>query len=382
MHVLPSYLRDANATKFVGLDVHAASIAVAVCGADRLPAKFLAKIPHDVARLKKRLLKLAEAKQLVCCYEAGPTGYGLARALNAAGIACVVVAPSLIPKKPGDRVKTDRRDAKKLAHFLRSGDLTAVRCPDEDDEAMRDLVRAREAAKRSERVARHQLAKFLLRHGVRQPSEIKKRWTKKYFDWVGTLHMQHEAAHRTLRDYLNEAQRLADRVAKLERDLEELSPQWKHGRLVTALQGLRGIKLISAVTLAAELGSLTRFATPARLMSYLGLVVSEHSSGDHVRRGRITRAGNEHARRILVEAAWAYRYQPGITRTLRPRLALVSEEVKHISWRAQTRLHERYTRLTLRGKSREKTIVAIARELAGYVWAVGQTYEREQGAAA
>jgi transposase len=353
--------------RFVGLDVHADSIAIAVAEPGRGEPAALATIPNDRSTLLKRLRRLGRVK---CCYEAGPTGYGLQRALTAEGIDCVVVAPSLVPTRAGDRVKTDRRDAVKLARFLRSGDLTEVHVPDEATEAMRDLERARDDAKKAERVARHQLGKFLLRHERRYSG--KTSWTVKHLEWIRAQHFAHEAQQRVLEDYLRTVEDLSERVERLTKSIVELVETWSLRPLVKALQALRGISVVSATVVAAELGDLARFDSAPKLMGYLGLVPSEHSSGEGRRQGRITRAGNGHVRRILVEAAWAYRFRPRQSRDITLRSAAVSPEVRRIAWRAQERLCAKYRRLTARGKNRNKTTAAIARELAGFIWAIGR----------
>lgn len=353
--------------RFVGLDVHADSIAIAVAEPGRGEPGQLAVIGNDTGQLLKRLRRLGRVK---CCYEAGPTGFGLQRALTAEGIDCVVVAPSLVPTRSGDRVKTDRRDAARLARFLRSGDLTEVYVPDEATEAMRDLERARDDAKKAERAARHQLGKFLLRHGRRYGG--KTAWTEKHLKWVREQHFEQEAQQRVLEDYLRTVEEQTERVARLTRSVLELVETWGLRPLVKALQALRGISAISATVLAAELGDLMRFGTAPQLMSYLGLVPSEHSSGEGRRLGRITRAGNGHARRILIEAAWAYRFRPRQSRAISLRSAAVSPEVRTIAWRAQERLCAKQRKLIARGKHGNKVAAAIARELAGYVWAIAR----------
>ncbi len=356
-----------ESVRFVGLDVHADSIAIAVAEPGRGEPSELGIIPNDTVMLRKKLRKLGLVK---CCYEAGPTGFGLHRDLTAAGIDCVVVAPSLVPMRAGDRVKTDRRDAVRLARFLRSGDLTKVHVPDAATEAMRDLERARDAAKRAERTARHQLSKFLLRHGRRYSG--KTAWTRRHLDWIRSQRFGHEAQQRVLEDYLKTVEDLGERVDRHTRSIVELVESWSLKPLVKALQALRGVNVITATVLAAELGDVKRFETAPQLMGYLGLVPSEHSSGETRQQGRITRAGNAYARRILVEAAWAYRFRASKSAAIRARSRGVSEEVQRIAWRAQERLCVRYRKLTARGKNKNRTIVAIARELAGFVWAIGR----------
>jgi transposase len=353
--------------RFVGLDVHADSIAIAVAEPGRTEPAVVATIGNDTALLLKRLRKLGRVR---CCYEAGPTGFGLYRDLRAAGIECSVVAPSLVPTKASDRVKTDRRDAVKLARFLRSGDLTEVHVPDAATEAIRDLERARDDAKRAERVARHQLGKFLLRHGRRFAG--KTAWTKAHLQWIRVQHFEHEAQQRVLEDYLRSVEDLRERVDRLTKSIVELVESWSLRPIVKALQALRGVNVISAAVLAAELGDFTRFKTAPQLMGYLGLVPSENSSGETRKRGPITRAGNGHARRILVESAWAYRFRPARSKAIRARSKDTSGEVQRIAWRAQERLCAKYRKLLARGKNRNKAVTAVARELAGFVWAIGR----------
>ena len=356
--------------RFVGLDVHKESIAIAVAEGDGGEPAYLATVPNDTAELVKRLAKLGRAAHLRCCYEAGPTGYSLHRDLKAAGIECVVVAPSLVPVQAGDRVKTDRRDAVKLARFLRSGDLTEVYVPDAATEAMRDLERGRDDAKKSERVARHHLSKFLLRHGRLYPG--KTAWTARHLDWIRSQHFDHEAQSRVLTHYQHAVEEATSRVERLTKDIVELVEKWALKPLVKSLQALRGVQLTTAVVIAAELGDLRRFPTAPQLMAYLGLVPSEHSSGESRRRGRITKTGNAHVRRVLVESAWSYRFRPALSRAIRERGSEASPQVQSIAWKAQARLHRRYARMMGRGISKQKTVTAIARELAGFVWAIGR----------
>ena len=345
-------------------------IAIAVAEPGRGEPEHLATIPNNVALLLRRLGRLGQVR---CCYEAGPTGFGLQRVLSGEGIDCVVVAPSLVPSRAGDRVKTDRRDAARLARFLRSGDLTEVYVPDEATEAMRDLERARDDTKKAERTARHQLGKFLLRYGRRYSG--KTTWTKAHVEWIQAQQFSHEAQQRVLEDYLRTVQDQGERVARLTASIVELVETWSLRPLVKALQALRGINLISGAVLAAELGDVRRFASARKLMGYIGLVPSEHSSGEGRRLGGITRAGNGHVRRILVEAAWAYRFRPRQSRAISERSAGVAPGVRRIAWRAQERLCAKYRRLTARGKNAQKTVTAIARELAGFVWAIAREQE-------
>jgi transposase len=355
---------------YVGLDVHKDSIVIAVAREGRQAAEKWKTIPYDSTRLRKALKTLVKKDELLkVCYEAGPTGFGLCRRLREAGIDCIVVAPSLVPGKPGDRVKTDLRDARKLAHFLRSGDLTEVYVPDEAVEAIRDLERARDDAKCAERVARHQLSKFLLRHDRHWAGTT---WTVKHRDWIRVQKFAYPAQQRVLEDYLKTVEDLAERVARLTDQVAQLVQETSLAPLVRALQAFRGVSVVSAVTIAAEVGDLHRFATASQFMSYVGLVPSEESTGKRRRQGAITRCGNRHLRRIIVEAAWHYRHVPGMSKELRRRNHGLAIGVQRIAWEAQKRLHQRLYHLLHAGKSVHKAITAVARELAGFLWAVGQ----------
>lgn len=357
-------------TRYVGLDVHKSSIVIAVADGERGPATILATIPNDFASLAKALHRLGPTERLSCCYEAGPTGYGLYRQLKAAGFRCCVIAPSLVPVQSGNRVKTDRRDAAKLAHFLRSGDLTTVHVPDEATEAIRDLERAREDAKRAEQVARHQLAKFLLRHGRRYEGKL--NWNTAHLAWIGKQQFAPPSQQQVLTDYLVAVEQATERVRRLTAALTEQAAAWRLFPLVQALQALRGIELVSAVTIVAEVEDFARFAQAKDLMAYVGLVPSEHSSGASRRQGRVTRTGNGRVRRILVEAAWCYRFRPRLSKTIGKRNELVAPGVRKIAWKAQQRLHGRLLRLTQRGKAKQQAVTAVARELAGFIWAIAR----------
>lgn len=365
--------------RFVGLDVHAETITVAVAEPGRNgEVRSLGSIPNRVESVRKLVKKIGPADQLRACYEAGPTGYTLYWQLTELGVKCEVVAPTLVPVKAGDRVKTDRRDAKKLACCYRAGDLTAVWVPDAAHEALRDLVRARLAAKRDQLRARHRLSKLLLRHGKRPEKNIRS-WTKAYFDWVKTkVHFDQPAQEATLADYLHEVEHARDRIERLEQCIDhaiEILPE-KMRTVVEGLQALRGIAKISAVTIVAELGEVSRFNKPRQLMGYSGVVPSEHSTGERTRRGSITKTGNTHLRRVVVEAAWAYRHRPRVGTALATRQKNASQEVKEISWKAQNRLHRRYYRLTSKGKTKQKVVTAVARELLGFIWHIGVTVEQ------
>jgi transposase len=357
--------------RFLGLDVHAETIAVAIAEPDG-EVRSLGTIANRAESIRKLVKKLGPVEKLKACYEAGPTGYVLYWQLAELGVRCEVIAPTLVPMKAGDRVKTDRRDAERLARSYRSGDLTPVWVPNEGSEALRDLVRAREAAKQDQLRARHRLSKFLLRTGQRPAAGVK-AWTQAYGNWVKQIHFTQAARESTLLDYLHEVEHMAERVKRLEQAIAEAvqvaSPQTQE--VVRGLQALRGIAQISAVTLVAELGELSRFASARQLMGYSGAVPSEDSSGQRTRRGGITKTGNAHLRRIAIEAAWSYRLRPGVGPALRKRQEGVSEEIKEIAWKAQHRLHKRYTRLSAAGKDQRKIITAVGRELLGFIWAIG-----------
>ena len=362
--------------RFIGLDVHAETIAVAVAEPDG-EVRSLGVIPNRPESIQKLVKKLGPTKQLRACYEAGPTGYVVYWQLTALDVRCEVVAPTLVPVKAGDRVKTDRRDALKLARSYRAGDLTPVWVPDAAHEALRDLVRAREAAKKDQLCARHRLAKFLLRHGRRPPAATK-AWTQAYLTWVtSAVHFEYAAQEATLLDYRHEVDHVAGRIERLERAIDEAvhtAPE-RMRAVIAALQALRGIALVSAVTIVAEVGELSRFAKPRQLMGYSGAVASEDSSGPRIRRGAITKTGNAHLRRIIVEAAWAYRHRPSVGATLRKRHAPLDAEVIAMAWKAQHRLHGRYRNLIARGKSKQSAVTAVGRELLGFIWAIGRTVE-------
>jgi len=355
---------------YVGLDVHKETIAVAIARAGREEPEYRGEIAHTrkaVAKLIERLSREFDGQVLLFCYEAGPCGYGLYRHILEAGHACEVVAPSLIPKKVGERVKTDRRDALKLARYLRAGDLTAVWVPDEEQEAMRDLCRARADMKSQERKAQQQLNAFVLRHAHHWPAN-KKRWTETHFNWLQELKFAHDWQQVVLQEYIEAVKAATARVADMMDQMERVLPQWRLAPVVNSLMALRGIDKLSAMTLLAELGDISRFHSPRQLMAYLGLVPGEHSSGARRRQGSITLTGNRHARRTLIESAWSYRFPARQTAHLRRKATNASDEAKAIGWRAQKRLCGRYRTLTQAGKNTKLVCVAIARELVGFIW--------------
>lgn len=353
----------------VGLDAHKVAIHVAMLlpEAPQAVQWEIVNEPRAVKRLARKLRRAAPGA-VRCCYEAGPCGYGLQRQLEAAGVSCTVVAPSLIPVKPGERIKTDRRDARKLAELFRAGLLTAVAPPTAAAEAVRDLCRAREDAVEDRLRARHRLSKFLLRRGLVWRGG-KKAWTQAYREWVRGLRFEHAADQVVVASYLLAIEQVEERVRTLEAELEGVAQQEPHRERVGWLRCFRGIDTVTAMTLLAELHGFERFTTPRALMAYLGLVPSEHSSGEAQHRGSITKAGNCHARRVLIEAAWHYRHPPAIGQALRRRREGQPARVLAVADKAQQRLHRRFSRLNARGKMINKVVVAVARELVGFVWA-------------
>lgn len=355
---------------YVGLDVHKETIAVAVARPGRGDPEYHGNIVNSTAAMQKLLKQLnPDGEALSFCYEAGPCGYGLYHDLTAQGHDCVVVAPSLIPRKAGERMKTDRRDALMLARLHRSGELTAVWVPDAEQEAIRDLTRAREDMKAIELKARQQLGAFLLRHG-RIYRDGKSRWTQAHFRWLETVKFDSPVQQIVLQEYIDTVKAAQRRVAGLETQMREALAGWSLRPVVEALMALRGVSLITAMTTLAELGDITRFDSPRELMAYLGLVPSEHSSGNSRRQGRITRTGNGHVRRVLVEAAWNYRFAARKTRCIEKRAEKCPAAIQTIAWQAQKRLCSRYRTLMEAGKAKQQVTTAVARELAGFIWAI------------
>jgi transposase len=370
-----------KATRYVGLDVHADTIAVAVAEPGRAgEVRSLGIIPNRPESIRKLVDKLKPVASLRCCYEAGPTGYALYWQLVELGVDCTVVAPTLIPVKPGDRIKTDRRDALKLARCFRSNDLTAVWVPSRSHEALRDLVRARESAKKDQLRARHRLGKFLLRHGRTPGERGKTPWGTLHLEWLRGVRFEHAAQQATMVDYLAEVEHHAARILRLEEAIDDAvaaaPPELRE--LITGLQSLRGIAKLTATTLAVEIGNFTRFSKAPQLMAFAGIVPSEHSSGGTRRQGAVTKTGNAHIRRVLFESAWCYRHRPGRGRALTQRQRDVPEPIKELAWKAQHRLHRRYSALSSRGKPAQKVVTAVARELLGFVWAIAVRIEATQ----
>ena len=363
--------------KYVGLDVHKEKIAVAVADEGREKPRYLGEIPHTTEGIRKLVKKLGDPKLLRVCYEAGATGYPLYRLFLSMGIECDVIAPSLIPQKPGNRIKTDRRDSINLAKLHRAGELTSVYVPTEDDEALRDLVRAREDAKEDELRAKHRLTKLLLRNNIHPPKGVR-RWTYKYREWLKSLKLERSTSKIVLQEYIHHLDEIEERVKRFEEEIEIQAIESNRAPLIQALQVLRGVAVITATSLVAEIGSFQRFASPQQFMAYVGLTPSESSSGDTRKQGQITKTGNRHIRRLLVEAAWSYRYQPAVKGKLKQRQEGQPANIQAISWKAQNRLHKRYFRLLSRGKEANKAITAVARELAGFIWAIAQEIEQEE----
>ncbi len=366
-----------KSTRFVGLDVHANSISVSVAESNG-ELRFVGKIPNRIDSIRKLMKKLGLKKDLRVCYEAGPCGYVLYWQLTKMGISCEVIAPTLVPVKSGDRVKTDRRDSLKLARNYRSGDLTAVWVPDQEHEALRDLVRAREAAKKDERKARHRVQKFLLRHD-RRPLEKMKPWGTKHWAWLLKQKFDQLALQVTFDDYRNEVDHAGERIKRLEQAIDEavkLAPAALR-EVIAALQSLRGVAKVTAIGVVSEIGKFSRFDHPRKLMGYVGAVPSEYSSGEGTKRGGITKTGNSHVRRLLVESAWSYRHGPTLYPALKKRQEGLSQEVINVSWRAQQRLCKRYRQLVGRGKPVQKVVTAVAREMLGFIWEIAVQVERQ-----
>lgn len=357
-------------THYVGLDVHKDTIAIAVAdAAGRGKPKFVGTTFYSAKQIRKALSKIGAPQAMKLCHEAGPCGYGLARKLRSLGFSCDVIAPSRVARRPADKIKTDRRDAVLLARLHRAGELTPVVIPDPEDEAIRDLVRARQDAITARRRARQQLAAFLLRQGQRYTGG--RAWTKRYQLYLSKLVFDNRIHHIVFSETRLALTAADCRVERADAALREHVGNWRWIRTVRALMTLRGIDLVAAATLVAELGDFRRFASPPALMSYVGLVPSEYSSGTQQRRGRITKTGNQHARRILVEAAWSYRFPARIGETIQPRLVGQRQEVVDIAWKAQLRLCGRFRKLRARGLQHNKICTAIARELLGFIWDIG-----------
>jgi transposase len=358
---------------FVGFDTSKLRNAVAIAeGGREGEVRFFGEIDNTADATAKLVRKLAgKYERRTFCYEAGPTGYGLYRQIRSLGHGCNVAAPSLIPKKPGDRVKTNRRDAVSLAKLLRAGELTAVWVPDEGHEAMRDLTRAREAAVIDLRAKRQQVSAFLLRLGRHYPQK-RKTWSKAHMNWLASQKFEYPQQRFVFEEMMLAVRQTQERLARLEEAMRGAVPEWSLAAVVTALMAMRGVDVIAAATLLAEIGDLSRFRTPHELMGYLGLVPSEDSTGDTVRRGSITKAGNTRARRMLVECSWSYQHPPRVGPHKQHKVDAAPPAVREIAWKAQCRLHKRYRALIRRGKLKTVAITAVARELAGFIWAINR----------
>lgn len=363
-------------TRYLGLDVHAETIAAAIAEG-RGKVRSLGPLPNRPEAIRK-LINTLGSNNLKVCYEAGPTGYALYWQLTKMGVDCEVVAPSLIPKKAGERIKTDRRDAEKLAECYQSGTLTSVWVPDAEHEALRDLVRARAAAKKDETRAKHRLLKYLLRNGLRHPDNCR-AWTHPWWRWVQQLKLEFAGQQETLSDAVAEVLHMGERLTRLELAIDraiESAPREKRA-VIEALQALRGVAKVTAVTIMTEVGTFQRFQKPTELMAYTGLVPSEYSSGGREAKGRITRTGNAHLRHVLGETAWHARHRPWLNVRLKKVLPTLPRAVSEIAWKAQERLHRKFMRLTFHRKPAGKVATAVARELVGFIWAIGYQVEKE-----
>lgn len=385
MEYMPTNHKDTLMIKvYIGLDAHKASILIALAFAGRGDPELYGKVSADLDAFLKILRRIMEKYQLTkeevaLCYEAGPTGFVLVRRLRHLGFACEVVAPSLIPVRSSDRVKTDRRDARKLAKLFRAGELIFVHVPDVADEVIRDVCRARTDAVDVQTRSRQQLGAMLLRNGYHYTGGS--NWTEPHMRYLRELVLPDRAQKVVLEEYLQRVDAAVAQVARIERQMEDLLKDWSRRPFVEALQGFRGFQLVASMVVASELGDLMRFEHPRQLMAYLGLVPSEDTSGDRRRQGPITKSGNSHVRWILVEVAHHYRIPPKVSKELSHRQEGLSREVRALGWRAQERLHRRFSRLTLRGLHHNKVTVAVARELVAFIWELARVFDQTKGAA-
>ena len=358
---------------FVSFDVAKAKHAIAIAEGGRAgEVRFVGEIENTPATIARMIKKLADRYgRLHVCYEAGPTGYGLYRQICELGHDCMVVAPALIPQRPGERVKTNRRDAVTLARLHRAGELAGVWVPDAKHEAIRDLVRAREAAGGDLRRKRQQLLSFLLRHG-RIYTAGRDHWTQAHRRWLARQSFEHAAQQIVFQEGVDAIEDAAQRLRRIDEQLTSIVPSWSMAPVVKAYQAMRGASFLVAVIFAAEIGDIRRFDTPRQLMAFLGLVPGERSTGNTVRRTSLTLAGNRRARRVLIEAAWTYRFPARVSEALRARLEDLPKAIRDIAWKAQVRLCARYRRLSAAGKKLPVVVAAIAREIAAFLWAIGR----------
>ncbi|MDP4095545.1 IS110 family transposase [Paenibacillus sp. P96] len=363
-----------STTKYVGLDVSKEKIAVAIADEGREPARYWGMIPHEDQAILNLLQKCGRPEELLLCYEAGPTGYPLVRFLMAHGYTCVVIAPSLTPNRPGDRVKTDRRDALRLAQLLRAGELSSVHVPTPEEEALRDLVRMREDIKEERTRIRQRIGKMLLRHQV-APKEKLRRWTQAYRQWLGRVKWTPSSQTFVWSELLYQLDQNEAQLKRMEAEIHREAQCGSQAPLIQALQTLRGIAETTATGIVAEVCSFERFVSAKVFMGYTGLVPREYSSGSSRHQGGITKTGNTNLRKYLVEAAWSYRYVPAVQGSLKKRQEGQNEGLCRISWKAQQRLNGKYTRMCGQGKAKGKAVVAVARELAGFIWALAKEAE-------
>jgi len=365
-----------DSQKFVGLDVSKEIISVGIAEEGRGEPRFHGNIQNKPESIRKLFKKLGEPEKLLVCYEAGSCGYSIYRQLLSMGIECIVVAPSLIPKRAGDRVKTDRRDSLRLAQLLRAGELTSVWVPDETHESLRDLIRARHDVREDLQRVRQRLVHFLLRHEIRPPQGVR-NWTVKHRTWLNSLTFEKTTLRIVFQEYFHSIYEVEERLKRIEAQIHEEAIESEHAPVIQALQTLRGIAEVTAVTLVAEIGQFSRFSNPRQLMSYAGLVPKEYSSGSNRWQGSITKIGNAQIRRALVECSWAYRHRPSLKGELLKRQSGQSVEAQRIAWKAQHRLNLKYNRITSRGKGGKFAVVAVARELVGFIWAIACSIENQ-----
>ena len=363
-------------SKHVGLDVHKATVAVAIAAING-PARTYGTIPNTPGQITKMVKKLTAGGEVAAfCYEAGPCGYEIHRQIRKMGHDCMVVAPALIPRKPGLRIKTDRRDAISLARLFRAEELSPVWVPGPEREAIRDLVRCRGDFKSAERRAKQRLGAFLLRHGKVYGGSS--RWIQAHFRWLEQQRFERPAQQVVLQEYIDQVKHLVGRVESIVEEMRGALEGWSLEPVVRGLMAMRGISLVASMTIVSELGDITRFDSPSELMAYIGLVPSEHSSGERCNRGGITKTGNSHVRRVLVEGAWSHRFYARKTRVIERRAERTTDAVRAIAWKAQKRLCGRYRHLTGRGKKPVKVAGAIAREMLGFIWAIAWSLKESE----